>query len=364
MAIPSVPSTLGSLPHADGVISRLACARAKRPASPCSRCSKKANLTARQIDDPQRRLAARDQSVLNLVAEAVQDDLLGFHVAQECDLRELGLLYYVLASSDNVIEALRRAARYGAVANEACSSSSPSAGTIGIALQYVGVSRHLDRHQTECWMVLIVRLLRHLTGLRISPRGCASSTRGAGVPRSSPSYFGADVRFAALPTRSAFRGDRRATDCQRRSLPQQASDPVLRGHASPAVAPTRLDRALAENAIVPLLPHGEVRIGEIARRLGLGQRTLARRLSAEGLTFSRSSPACGSISRSAISPKETCRSRTSPGSWATRRCPPSRRRFKRWTGEGPAMAGCRAGAATSHVDGQEKGPGALILRGL
>ena len=43
---------------------------------------------------------------------------------------------------------------------------------------------------------------------------------------------------------------------------------------------------MVENAIVPLLPHAEVRIGEIAHRLGLGQRTLARRLNDEGLTFS------------------------------------------------------------------------------
>jgi AraC-like DNA-binding protein len=42
-----------------------------------------------------------------------------------------------------------------------------------------------------------------------------------------------------------------------------------------------------ENAIVPLLPHGKVRASEIAARLGLSQRTCARRLAAEGLTFSQ-----------------------------------------------------------------------------
>ena len=29
----------------------------------------------------------------------------GFHLAQECDLREIGLLYYVLASSETLIDA-------------------------------------------------------------------------------------------------------------------------------------------------------------------------------------------------------------------------------------------------------------------
>jgi AraC-like DNA-binding protein len=40
-----------------------------------------------------------------------------------------------------------------------------------------------------------------------------------------------------------------------------------------------------ENEIVQLLPHGKTQMGEIARRLGMSQRTLARRLSSEGLTF-------------------------------------------------------------------------------
>ena len=40
-----------------------------------------------------------------------------------------------------------------------------------------------------------------------------------------------------------------------------------------------------ENAIVPLLPHGKARVDEVARRLGMSTRTLARRVASEGLTF-------------------------------------------------------------------------------
>ena len=40
-----------------------------------------------------------------------------------------------------------------------------------------------------------------------------------------------------------------------------------------------------ENAIALLLPHGKARADEISRKLGMSQRTLARRLAAEGLTF-------------------------------------------------------------------------------
>ena len=45
-------------------------------------------------------------------------------------------------------------------------------------------------------------------------------------------------------------------------------------------------RLKVENAIVPLLPHGQAKIGEIAPRLGVSVRTLTRLLASEGCTFS------------------------------------------------------------------------------
>src|SRR5262249_9989877 len=45
-------------------------------------------------------------------------------------------------------------------------------------------------------------------------------------------------------------------------------------------------RSAVENAIVPVLPHRKPQANEIARRCGVSQRTLARRLMSEGVTFS------------------------------------------------------------------------------
>jgi len=41
-----------------------------------------------------------------------------------------------------------------------------------------------------------------------------------------------------------------------------------------------------ENAIASLLPHGMARVDEVARKLGMSRRTLARRLASEGSSFS------------------------------------------------------------------------------
>jgi len=44
-------------------------------------------------------------------------------------------------------------------------------------------------------------------------------------------------------------------------------------------------RTLVENTIAPLLPHAEATVAIVAGRLGLSERTFARRLTAERLAF-------------------------------------------------------------------------------
>ena len=72
---------LGSLPNASGGITRLAYARAKGAGIDVGSLLMKAGLTPHQIEDPGARLKVRDQiSFLNLAANALQDEFLGFHL--------------------------------------------------------------------------------------------------------------------------------------------------------------------------------------------------------------------------------------------------------------------------------------------
>jgi hypothetical protein len=88
--------TLGGLPTAAGGIARLAYARARRAGIELKPLLKKAGLTDHQVKDRGARLRVQDQiQFLNLVADALQDEFLGLHLAQLPDLRELGLLFYV-----------------------------------------------------------------------------------------------------------------------------------------------------------------------------------------------------------------------------------------------------------------------------
>ena len=54
-------------------------------------------------------------------------------------------------------------------------------------------------------------------------------------------------------------------------------------------------RTRVENAISSLLPHGRVVVDDVARSLGMSKRTLARKLSDEGLDFTEVSNNSGAI---------------------------------------------------------------------
>ena len=111
---------LASIPMAQGGLSRLAIARLKSAGVPVAPLLKRAGLTPELIADPEERLSVRSQiALLDEAAIALKDDCLGFTLARDIDPREIGLLYYVMASSQTLGDALKRVARYSRITNEA-----------------------------------------------------------------------------------------------------------------------------------------------------------------------------------------------------------------------------------------------------
>jgi len=225
--------------------------------------------------------------LLELGAAALQDDLLGFHLARDVDLREVGLLYYVLASSEILNDALRRAARYSGITNEGISLKLNSAREVAITLEYVGIERRSDRHQIEFWLVSLVRLCRQLTNRRLVPRRIKVVHHRKSTPAEFRSLLGCEIEFGSSVDEIVFPETVNL-------MPIGSADPYLNDlltklceDALAHRAPERTTlRSSVENAMAPLLPHGKARATEIARRIGMSHRTLARKLASEGLTFS------------------------------------------------------------------------------
>ena len=278
---------LASIPMAQGGLSRLAIARLKSAGVPVAPLLRRAGLTPELIDDPEVRLSVRSQiTLLDEAAIALKDDCIGFTLARDHDPREIGLLYYVMASSQTLGEALKRIARYSRITNEALVFGYREGNRLIISLSYSGVPRHSDRHQMEFCMFAAIRICRMLTGQNLVPQHFTIAHHRSGGTSEMARFVGTKVQFGADT-------DEFALNIDARELPLIHSDnhlnDLLLKYCESTLAHRRGDlsqlRTRVENAISSLLPHGRVILGDIARSLGMSERTLARKLSDEGLNF-------------------------------------------------------------------------------
>jgi AraC-like DNA-binding protein len=323
-------------PSAGGAITRLACLHAQEKRIEIDDLLRKAGLSRNQVEDSHIWFEMRKQiKFLNLIAEAIGDDCLGFHLSQKFELRMAGLLYYVPASSDSLGEALRRLARYSSIVNEGIKLTFRGGKSIGLTFEYVGVPRHSDQHQVEFWIAALVRACRQITNRNLAAQRVSFAHRRVPVSEMN-SFFGCEVSFGADGDEVSFPGTFE-------DVPIINADPYLNGilikFCDEALAHRKIHRSSfglrVENEIALLLPHGKTQAGEVARKLNLSKRTLVRRLAAEGLTFARVlQPLRSDLAKRHLSDPDLSISKIA---WLLGYQDVSAfsNAFKRWTGEAP-----------------------------
>jgi hypothetical protein len=326
------------MPSATGGIARLVCARMRQSGIHLKPFLSKAGLTVEQIDGRTIRVEARSQiRLLELAADALQDNLLGFHLAREYDLREIGLLYYVLASSDILNEALHRVARYSGIANEGVSLKFRATKEAAIGLNYVGVERQSDCHHIEFWMVSIIRLCRHLTNRRLVPSRIRVMHHRPNTPAELRSFLGCVIEFASSVDEVVFPGAVKL-------MPISSADPhlneLLTKYCEEALEHRRPERntlrSSVENAMAPLLPHGKATAVETARRIGMRPPHGAQAFLG-GIDLLQD---FGRVERQSCQTlPEEWRSTDFPGRWLLgyREISAFTHAFKRWTGMTPSQ---------------------------
>lgn len=330
---------LSSIPSATGGIARLACARLREFGKDAGAVLAQAGATPEQAYDDSVRLEVPKQiRILDLIAEELEDELLGFHLGCNFDLREIGLVYYVVASSERLADAIRNAERYSVIMNDGVRLHfRQDDRTAAIALDYVNVDRNSDRHQIEFWLVTVMRICRKVTDTRLAPRLLRVRHKRESTPPEFRTFFGADVEFGAGADEVVF-------PAPVASLPVVGRDNylnnLLRRYADEALArrPRHgLVRSAVEDTVPQLLPHGKARLSEVARQLGMSARTLSRKLGAEGAAF----PDILNQLRSVLAERYLSERElpVSEIAWLLGYCEVSSftNAFKRWTGKTPSQ---------------------------
>ena len=281
-------SPLRTIPSTTGGVARLVCAKLLAAGFALAPLLSKAGLKAEQIDDPAARVELRAQvRLLEIAAEQLKDDLFGFRIVQDFELREIGLAYYIPSSSKTLADALSDAERYSRIVNDGIQFRIDLDQKTAIAIDCAGVEPGSGAHQMEFWLFALVRMCRQLTGTRLAPRQLKVRHSRHPQPAEFRAFLGCDVEFASDANEIVFPGNVSSlpivsADCHLHELLVKYAEEALADQA-PAKATVR---SRVEKAIPPLLPHGKARVEVIARELGMSRRSLARALAAEGLTFS------------------------------------------------------------------------------
>jgi hypothetical protein len=194
---------------------------------------------------------------LNLAAEMLQDPSFGLHLGQDYDLRKLGLLFYLMGSSETVGEALSCFERFSSLDDPSIYGSyriSDIAVTVAVGSAETG--RCLDRHLAEFWLVSIARLVRELAVGDAVPIGVSVSQPQRDTAEVTQGAFAAPVAFAASEDRIDF--EVRLADIR---LP--TAEPYLHAYLLPhferSVEAMRWEPAVVwarvKKAMAPRLPH-------------------------------------------------------------------------------------------------------------
>jgi AraC-like DNA-binding protein len=223
---------------------------------------------------------------LELAATAENDSLLGLHLAVEMDLRDAGILFYLLASSSTVSKALENLARYAGTTNEAVLyESSRHKDVTVVSVRPVRAHDELRRQSSEFIALAVIRALRILTGRDFAPsRMTFAHARNSDLREID--------RILRCPVEFAHATESWIIPQSVTELPIVSQDShllqILTAHADDLLAERGLAaglQSMVENQLLRVLPSGKVQAPLVAQQLGISMRSFTRQLAEEGTTF-------------------------------------------------------------------------------
>ena len=198
---------------------------------------------------------------------------------------DLGVIGYVVAQVSSVGEAMEVVARYGQLIDESQSTSVRREASTSRVEYRLAPAVLATEHAAETIMASLVHFVRGIAGQSFAPIAVRLPHRATARTPTLERYFGCPVLHEAGEISTEF-----PTDLLDRPMP--GADPALAAYLkaqADALAGRLAARGLASQdcarRIAERLGKGEPSQTEIARQMGMSERTLQRRLSAEGTTF-------------------------------------------------------------------------------
>ena len=276
------------LPTATGFAAKQAIAALGKHKIDVAPLLRRVGLSERDFDNRQLRISAIAQvRLLEYAAEALGDSAFGLHLAQQANLREAGLLFYVTSAARTIGETLLLYERYCRIVNEAVRVKLlPVQNGVVVEFNFVGLSRHHFRQNAEFGLAAILKGLREHVGRNVLPIGVTFAHPRNSNLQEFERFFGCPVEYGAASDQWSFSNETLA-------VPLITGDQYLLETLQPFCDEAARERnsvrgtlrSSVENELQKLLPHGKAKKQTVARVLAMSERTLTRRLVNEGTTY-------------------------------------------------------------------------------
>lgn len=261
---------------------------AEKRGLPKERLLATAGLTPAELEDPDARVTiAAAHALWTAAARELKDPLLGLHVGESISgAKAFGVIGYLSRATSTFGDVLDRVVKYHAVLGLAAAKVTRDATLCTFAFSLHQRSGEA-RHPVEAVAASVARSARLLTGKPLAPR---EVRLGHEAPPSTSEH----ERVLQCPVK--FSANAHAVDWHVEVLeaPLAARDRELAKYLERTaaaqlekVAPTKPEctSEVVARALQPLLGKAPATLAQVGKRLGIGARTLQRRLADEGLNF-------------------------------------------------------------------------------
>ena len=249
-----------------------------------------AGFTEEELQDPDSRVrSSKNLALWQSIFEAVDDTDLGLRLGAAMSAQMAGLVGYAMMHSANLGEALQRLAKYGRILEENYPPEIKlTPNTIDYCVEPLPEQRVKLRRLADYDLAAVLVVVRQLTGLELEPLEIhfpyAEPAEDLSAHRN---FFRGRLLFDQPKIKLVFKRDHA-------KLPIQAADEnlgrYLEQHAEivlAALAPGGSVTEKVERALWAEVKEGRPSLENVASALAVSPRTLQRRLSEEGTSFSQ-----------------------------------------------------------------------------